>query len=54
MDVNEAGRAEVSWDQLQKQVKASLPGCHALEQSFCLCGYNAASPVPIGSSGAPW
>lgn len=53
MDVNEAEEPKPLWDQLRKKVKASLPGYHALEQSYCLYGYNAASPV-LGSSSALW
>lgn len=48
MDVNEAEEPKTLWDQLRKKVKVSLPGCHALGQSYRLCGYNAASPVCVG------
>lgn len=56
MDANEAGRAvlvlpEVSPGPTAKEIKPSLPGCDALEQSSCLCQYRAASA--IRPSGAP-
>lgn len=53
MDVNEAEEPKSLWDQLLKKVKASLPGCPALERSYCLCGDNLGSPIHIGSSAAP-
>lgn len=54
MDVNEAEEPKSLWDQLRKKVKAPLPGCQVLEQSYCLCGCNSVCPVCAGSSGTPW
>lgn len=56
MDANEAGRAilalpEVSPGPTAEEIKPSPPGCDALEQSSCLCGYRAVSAVR--PSGAP-